>query len=148
MFVNRSNNKYTSIHFYSIKIREWPQALNMNIEWIYFRYILFLCLECWCSLNHSSIQPTNQLKIALAFNGILLLDYIIGAAREEFLNLPWGAEYTSYHICHVSYLFFLFLIVLLSRVTANTLTELSWLDMDVWWDIGNCDMLTRRACIP
>lgn len=71
----------------------------MNIFQI---YILFLCFECWCSLNHSSIQLTNQLKIALAFNGILLLDYIIiGAAREEFLNLPRGTEYTSYHICHV-----------------------------------------------
>lgn len=43
---------------------------------------------------------------------------------------------------------FLFIFYRATIVTANTLTELSWLDMDVWWDIGNCDMLARRACIP
>jgi len=117
----------------------------MNISDIFYSYVSII--ECWCSLNHSSIQPTNQLKIALAFNGILLSDYIIGAAREEFLN-PTMSRRIRYHNYHMLFFFLLSLIVLLPFVTANTLTELSWLDMDVWWDIGNCDMLARRACIP
>lgn len=109
--------------------------------------------KCWCSLNHSSIQPTNRSRIALAFNRILLSSYVIGIYRnrkKRVDNPPAMSRRIRYTFAiHVVFsLFFNSLIVLPIIVTANTLTELSWLDMDVWWDIGNCDMLARRARIP
>lgn len=137
----------------------------------------------YCSLNHSSIQPTNQLKFKrlLLFNiwytSFFYQATFIGAAkeRERALNPPRGAENydtlhaffsCSLHLPLVLPFFFYFLLFLfvsvplsclfivfvraISRLATllTQLTELSWLDMDVWWDIGNSDMLARRACIP
>lgn len=105
---------------------------------------------------------------------VFLSSHIIGAAkeRERALNPPRGAEITT-HTCvflvlFIFLLFYFFFFITfffwfssLSRVSycvvraisrlatlLTQLTELSWLDMDVWWDIGNSDMLARRACIP
>lgn len=92
----------------------------------------------WYSLNHSSIQPTNKMNLLASL--LIHFTIIIGTKREErapiWSNFKYSSSFCFFFV--INYLF----------VIANILTELSWLDMDVWWDIGNRNVLARRSCIP
>lgn len=103
--------------------------------------------------THPSSRLTDR-ELRLLLMESSCLSYVIGIYRSQegscqsTSHESQNKRYTCFFFFFSFFFFFRSLIVLPIIVIANTLTELSWLDMDVWWDIGNCDLLARWARIP